>query len=113
MKIKQKYAVCFWGRYTVMTYLFRDIVKTCELLSTSPFRKVLNRPAVGAEVWALPLLPQRAVRPTQPGTVPPMLPGDAELLQTYCMCAHICPLPVTCKKRCRSLEWLGNQHWKC
>lgn len=52
-KIKQKYAACWWGRYTVMTYLFRNIVKTCELLSTSPFRKNLDHSAVGAEVWAL------------------------------------------------------------
>lgn len=56
MKIKQKYSVCSWGRYTVMTYLLRNIVKTCEFLSTTPFRKVLNCPAVGAEVWALPPL---------------------------------------------------------
>lgn len=78
-----------------MTYIFRNIVKTCELLSTSPFRKALNLPAVGAEVWALPPLPQGAVSPPQPGTAPPVLPEDTELLQTRCVCAHTCPLPVT------------------
>lgn len=95
-----------------MTYLLRNIVKACEILSTSPFRRALHVPAVGAEGWESSPFPHQTSRPTQPGTVCPVLPGDTEVLQTCCMCAHTCPLPVTWEKWYSHLGWLGNQHWK-
>ena len=95
-----------------MTYLLRNIGGACELLSMSSFRRALHLPAVGAEGRALPPLPHQTARPTQPGTVRPVLPRDTKVLQTCCMCAHTCPLPVAWEKWCSHLGWLGNQHWK-
>lgn len=93
-----------------MTYLLRNIVKACELLPVSPFRRALDLPAVGAEGWALPPLPHQTARPTQPGTARHVLPGDTEALQTCCMCAHTHPLPVAWERWCSHPGWLGNQH---
>lgn len=93
-----------------MNYLLRNIVKACELLSMSPFRRAPHLPEVGAEGWALPPLPHQNTRPIQLGTVHHVLPGDTEMLQTCCTCAHTHPLPVAWERRCSHLGWLGNQH---